>query len=516
MQPSVNQLLQEGVGHHQAGRLSEAEQCYQQILVRQPGHVDAVQLLGVIAHQAGRHDLAIDWIGRAITLNPNVPAFHNNLGEAHRAAGNLDQAATCYRRAIALERTSPDARANLIRALMQQQNQAEALAEIWSAFDLGQDVVQILIDIIVGLTGEFKFDQAMALARAAMAKRPQDARLLVVLGNTLHAAGQLDESLTAYHQALEILPESGEAHWNKALVLLTRGDYLSGWKEYEWRWRCANFPYKRQDFGKPFWDGSDLRDKTVLLDSEGGFGDIIQFVRYARLLAERGGRVVLGCPPELKELLKSVAGVDQIVTRGETLPPLDFQLPLLTCPLRFGTTLETIPSPGSYIAASPQRVALFTERFSGQGSGLQVGLVWCGRNMPYPNRSCPLSQCAPLFEIPGIQFHSLQRDDGRAELASALANWRIVDHGDALKDFSDTAAVIAHLDLVITIDSAVAHLAGAMGKPVWVMVPHSPDWRWMMERDDCAWYPTMKLYRQAGPNQWSAVTTRVAAALRAL
>jgi len=516
MQPSVNQLLQHGVAHHQAGRLAEAEKCYRQILARQPGHVDALQLMGVIAHQAARHDLAIDWIGQAIAVNSNVAAFHNNLGEAHRAAGNLDRAIACYRRAIALERMSPDARTNLIRTLVQQQNQAEALKEIWAALDLGQDVVQLLIEIIAALAGEFQFDEAIALTRTALAKRPRDARLLVVLGNTLHAAARLGESLNAYDEALEILPDSAEAHWNKALLLLTLGDYLSGWKEYEWRWRCPNFPYKRQDFGKAFWDGSDLTGKTILLDSEGGFGDIIQFVRYAQLLAERGGRVALGCPPELKNLLKSVDGVDQIVTRGDTLPPMDFQLPLLSCPLRFGTTVETIPSPGPYIAASPQRVAQLTQRLGGQGSRLHVGLVWCGRSMPYPNRSCPLRQCAALFEVPGVQFHSLQRDDGRAELASAPANWRIVDHGDALNDFSDTAALIAHLDLVITIDSAVAHLAGAMGKPVWVMLPHSPDWRWMMDRDDCPWYPTMKLYRQPTPNQWSAVTARVAAALRGL
>jgi len=515
MRQTVREIFEEGKAHHQAGRLAQAEVCYRQALASDPAQIEALQFLGVIASQVGKHDLAVQWISRAVAARPTVAPFHNNLGTAYRAAGNNERAAECYRKSIQLDPALADGFLNLVKLLLDEGELNEALAVYREAIERGHETLPILERLIAALERESRFDELLALERAALRNRPADAGLLTLLGNSLHAAGRLREALRCYEEVLALDPQVPQSHWNRALMLLTLGDYPAGWKEYEWRWQCSNFPYKRQKFPQPVWDGSDLTGKTILLDGEGGFGDIIQIVRYARLLAERGPRVIVGCPPELKELLQTVEGVHQILTKGDPLPAFDVQLPMFSCPLRFGTTLETIPNSVPYIVANPDRV----EQAAGQVRTIEsvrhVGLVWCGRSMPYPNRSCPLAACAPLFDVPNVQFHSLQRDEGRSELSAAPPSWKMIDHGDEMKDFADTAAIIAHLDLVITIDSAAAHLAGAMAKPVWVMLPVSADWRWMNDRDDCPWYPTMKLFRQSSLADWAGVTQRVAAALRA-
>jgi tetratricopeptide (TPR) repeat protein len=515
MRQTVTDIVNQGRAHHQAGRLQQAEACYRQALASDPAQMDALQLLGVIAAQVGKHDLAVQWISKAVAARPNVAAFHNNLGTAYRGAGDNQRAIDCYRKSIQLDPALADGFSNLVKTLIDQRQLDEAVAAYAEAVERGHQTLPMLEQIIAALEAESRFDQAIALVCAALEKQPKDAAMLTLLGNVLHASGRLHEALRCYEQVLEIDPTVPQSHWNRALMLLTLGEYPEGWKEYEWRWKCANFPYNRQQFPQPVWDGSDLGGKTILLDGEGGFGDIIQLVRYARLLADRGLRVILGCPPELKELLQTVAGVHQILTKGDALPAFDVQVPMFSCPLRFGTTLETIPNAGPYISADPDRAGRIAGRIRARENVRHVGLVWCGRSMPYPNRSCPLSACAPLFGVPNIQIHSLQRDEGRAELAAAASTWNVIDHGDAMKDFADTAAIISNLDLVITIDSAAAHLAGAMGKPVWVMLPYSADWRWMNDRDDCPWYPMMKLFRQSSVGDWAGVTQRVAAALAA-
>jgi tetratricopeptide (TPR) repeat protein len=480
----TEQLLQQGIAHHQAGRLPEAEACYRAVLARDPRRVDALHFLGVIAHQVGKNDLALQLITQAVAACPAIAAFHNNLGTVHRSMGQLDKAIANYRRSIELDPTSRDAFLNLLGVLIDQGHLPEAKAVFQEASRLGHD----------------------ASSRSAA--------LATLEGNQLHAEGRLRGALECHERALAANPQIPQLHWNRALMLLTLGDYAEGWKEYEWRWQCNNFPYQRQPFPQPTWDGSDLPGKRLFLDSEGGFGDIIQFVRYARLLADRGAYVILGCPPEIKDLLRAVDGIHQIITRGDSLPQFDLQLPLLTCPLRFGTTLETIPNPGPYITVAADRAESFRQAIRGDAGEKQVGLVWAGRSMPYPNRTCPLADCAPLFDVEGVRFHSLQRDDGLAELSQAPKQWNIIDHARALRDFCDTAAVIANLDLVITIDSAVAHLAGAMGKPTRVLLPLSADWRWGTDRTDCPWYPTMRLFRQTTAGDWRGVTERVAAAVR--
>jgi Flp pilus assembly protein TadD len=508
------QMLQAAIALHSAGKLAEAEAQYRALLGREPNNVDALHLLGVLASQCGKQEQAIALINRAIAGRPQEAAFYANLGEAFRALGRLDPAIAQYRRAIELQPGLTPPYMNYARALRAQNKVAEAVNVLLTGLSRGLPLQDELIAVAATFDAQYRFDEALAIYREGLARRPGDERLTVAMGNTLHAAGRFSESLECYDEVLLRLPDIAEAHWNKALVLLTLGNYQQGWKEYEWRWRCPGFPYKRQNFPQPIWDGQDLSGRTLLLDAEGGFGDIMQFVRYAKIFAGRGARVIVGSPPELKALLQRVEGVSEVISKGDRLPAFDFQLQLLGCPMRLETTLATIPIGIPYLSAPPEKVEGVRSSIREESGAMQVGFVWCGRSMPYPNRSSPLKAWAPLFDVPGVRFHSLQRDEGIAELKAAPPDWRLVDHSQELRDFTDTAAIVATLDLVISIDSGVAHLAGAMGKPTWVMLPFSADWRWMSDREDCPWYPTVRLFRQSQAGQWDDVAAKAADALR--
>jgi hypothetical protein len=290
---------------------------------------------------------------------------------------------------------------------------------------------------------------------------------------------------------------------------LLLGDYPNGWRGYETRWRIPeSFPPR--DFRQPVWDGSDISGKTVLLHAEQGFGDTIQFCRYAPLVAERGATVIVECQPPLAALLQTLAGVKQVVPRGEPLPDFDLQCPLLGLPLRFGTTVETTPARVPYLHADEQRVARWREKI-GQGDGLRVGIAWAGA-AGYGNdqrRSLTLSSFAPLAQIEGIRWYSLQKGDAAKQAEHPRQGMHLFDFTSDLNDFADTAALIANLDLLICVDTAVAHLGGALGKPVWTMLPFCPDWRWMLGREDSPWYPTMRLFRQPTRGDWLSVMQRI-------
>jgi Flp pilus assembly protein TadD len=314
MRQTINDIVEQGKAHHRAGRLAQAEACYRQALASDPAQTDALQLMGVIAAQVGKHDLAVQWIGQAVAARPNIGSYHNNLGTAYRGAGNRQRAIECYRRSIEVDPALADGFHNLVRVLIDDRQLDEAITVFCDASERGHAAGPTVELLAAELQRESRFDDAIALVRLGLSRQPNDSAMLTLLGNLLHASGRLHEALQCYDKVLELDPTIPQSHWNRALMLLTLGDYERGWQEYEWRWRCSNFPYQRQPFPQPSWDGSDLSGKTILLDGEGGFGDIIQCVRYAKLLAERGAKVIVGCPPELKDLLKTVDGVNQLPT----------------------------------------------------------------------------------------------------------------------------------------------------------------------------------------------------------
>jgi tetratricopeptide (TPR) repeat protein len=357
-----------------------------------------------------------------------------------------------------------------------------------------------------------RWDEAIACYRKALCFMPDFAEAYVTAATALQALRKPFEAMASCHRALAIDPSCAEAHWNLALALLQVGEFVPGWREFEWRWRKRGFTTKSRSFGQPMWDGSSLEGQTILVHAEQGFGDTFQFVRYLTLLAEQGGRVLLECPGSQKKLLAGVPGVTEVIATGEARPDFDCHLPIMSLPLRCETTLEMVPATVPYIFPPLETLACWAEKFDASDT-LRVGLVWAGRKRPDPNRTCPLENFAPLADIPGVTFYSVQLENEMSGKPGGRQGLELVDLTADIEDFADTAALIANLDLVISIDTGVAHLSGALGKETWVLLPYAADWRWMLDREDSPWYPGMRLFRQQTPGNWTGVITAVMSAL---
>lgn len=474
--PDPLRLYQAGLAHHQAGRLAAAEAAYREVLAHFPRQPDALHMLGVLAHQAGRHELALQLIGRAIGIAPKQAAFHNNLGSCHEARGELDAALVAFRRAIALQPGLPEAHNNV------------------------GNVLQALGDC----------DGAIAAYRQALALRPAYAEAQDNLGAALQAAGRPEEAIAAHRQALALRPDHAGAQWNLAYALLLKGDFAAGWAQNEWRWRASGRQAADPGWSQPLWLGTPaLAGRTLLVHHEQGLGDTLQMLRYAPLLAAQGARVLLRVPATLADLAATVPGVAAVIREGEPLPAFDLHCPCMSLPLACGTLLETIPATVPYLAAPEAARSAWQARL-GPAQRRRVGLAWSGSagHRNDRNRSLPFARLAPLLDA-DAEFHSLQKEYRAADAAAMRADGRIIDHAADLATLADTAGLIAALDLVITVDTAVAHLAGAMGRPAWLLLPFAPDYRWLLGRDDSPWYPTLRLFRQPVAGDWGSVVGRV-------
>ena len=477
---TAQQAFALAVQHHQEGRLAEAEKIYRQILTAQPNHPGALHFLGVLLHHAGRSDLAVDLICRAIALTPNNAAAYSNLGEAYRALDRFDEAVEAYRQAIQLDPALADAHNNLA--------------------------------IFMGRNGHFA--EAAAGYRRALELRPAYAEAANNLGTALLELAQLEEGEAAVRRALELRPDYNDAKFNLGFFRLLQRDFDNGWPLYEARREV--FQAAVQNLGRPVWKGEPIQDRRVLIYPEQGFGDAIQFVRYAALLAERGAVPVVGCPRELAELFRNAKNVREIVVVGETLPAFDFYIPMLSLPLVFQTRWENIPRNVPYLFADPNRIAEWQQRLGERNGRRRIGLAWTGASTNHRNRTrmIALEQMLPLFSVKGIDFYSLQLGWGAEQLQQWPEARVMIDHTAHIKDFADTAAFIMELDLIISVDTAVAHLAGALGRPVWTLLQFVPDWRWHMEGEETPWYPTMRLFRQPALRDWDSVIQSVITELR--
>ncbi|CAH2031439.1 tetratricopeptide repeat protein [Trichlorobacter ammonificans] len=355
-----------------------------------------------------------------------------------------------------------------------------------------------------------RFEEAAASYRMALQLVPKlhDAR--VALATCLQALGRVEEALAETETVLAQAPDHAEAHWNRALVLLLTGRYAEGWREYEWRWRKRRFTSPPRRFVQPVWQGEDPAGRTILIHAEQGFGDTLQFCRYLPLLCERGATVLFECHPPLAPLMATLDPRIQVYPMGSPLPAFDCHLPLLSLPLWFNTTATTIPAAIPYLTPPADRLPFWRSLLPQDGS-LRVGLCWAGKPYPDPGRSIPADLLAPLAALPGITFVSLLIGEGQTAPPLPLTDLTVL-----IRDFADTAALIAQLDLVVTIDTAVAHLAGALGKPVLVLLPCAPDWRWGLAGEQCPWYPTARLYRQERRGAWSDVLEQLVRDLRLL
>lgn len=355
-----------------------------------------------------------------------------------------------------------------------------------------------------------RYAEAAESYRRALQLAPElhDAR--VALASCLQSLGYLSEAQAACDIVLQAVPDHAEAHWNQALLLLLQGNYAMGWQEYEWRWKKRRFTSPQRQFMQPPWQGEPLTGKTILIHAEQGFGDTLQFCRYLPFLAASASQVVFECHPQLTALMATVSPGITIVAMGQPLPPFDCHLPLMSLPRLFGTTLETIPAAVPYLQPPAGRLPFWQSVLPERKGTVRVGLCWARKRFPDPDRCCPADLLEILSTCVGVEYYSLQVDSfglGRPAL-------QLVDLTSQLLDFADTAAFISQLDLVISVDTAVAHLAGALGVPCWVLLSTDVDWRWLLKREDSPWYPTLRLFRQQQPGNWVELLERVAMALQ--
>jgi tetratricopeptide (TPR) repeat protein len=376
---------------------------------------------------------------------------------------------------------------------------------------LRPDLAQLHANLSNALRDSWQLDEALAAAKASLNLNPDLPEAHASLGAAMLMLGRFDEAISACRAAIQLKPDLPAAHLNHALAELVTGNLERAWPNYLWWMRC---PQVRPRLPGPvsLWDGTRIDGKTILLYSDQGFGDAIQFIRYAPMVAAMGARVVVECPPALLSLFKRCAGADVVLATGSPLPHCDYQCPLASLPALFKTTLPTIPAPIPYLTADSNIIEAWRKRIASTKDTIQIGLAWAGRpeNRNDRNRSIAGNKFSPLANMSGVRFHSLQKS--REVIPSlALSNW-----SELLTDFAETAGLIANLDFIISVDTAVAHLAGAMGKPVWLLVPFPPEWRWMLDRADSPWYPTMRLFRQKTPGDWESVIQTVAGELAAL
>jgi tetratricopeptide (TPR) repeat protein len=355
------------------------------------------------------------------------------------------------------------------------------------------------------------FEAALACARRALELNPQFGPAHTSIAENLMNLGKMGEASEHVTKAINLAPDDPNAHVVRARYLLLTGQLTRGWPEYEWR--LKKYPFLRRQLPMPVWTGGKLAGKSILLTAEQGFGDVIQFVRYAEQLAARDVEVYVECHAELKRLMHRAAGVVQAFAVGEPLPRCDGYVPMPSLPLAFNTSIKTIPTQIPYVTPHPKLAEAWADLAKNDKPGFKVGLAWAGRRTHQHDRfrSCPLDILSSLAEVEGVTLYNLQKGADPA----AVEAMRMIDRTSRMQDFADTAGLIANLDLVIAVDTAVAHLAGAMGKPVWIMLPFAPEWRWMLEREDSPWYPSAKLFRHESPNDWVGVVKRVADYLRA-
>ena len=510
----LQQMFARAVTLHQQGELEDAARVYRKLAERVQDHPDVLLAWGTLEGQRGNDKQAAALLERAVRFAPGNAQAHGAYGNVLLQLGRPAHAVAAYDRALRLDPTRAQIHYNRGLALAKMQRFAEAAASYEQALvrdqnhaDAAYGIGNVLLRLNLYHEASSAFERATNLA-------PLRADLWNNRGNALQNEGRTTEALHAYGIARSLAGDNSYFVVNEAQCRLLMGDYANAWPMYESRWQLSNVAHLARKFEQPQWNGTEsLAGKSILLHAEQGFGDTLQFCRYAPLVANRGGRVVLEVQPQLVSLLTGMTGVHQVLARGDTLPAFDVHCPLLSLPLAFGTTLENIPAQVPYLRAQPEQVLAWRERL-GPKTKPRVGVVWAGSgSIDNDQRSLKLADFARACDAE-VEFFGLQKEV-RATDREELARHPHIENL-ALGDFADTAGVIENLDLVMTVDTAVAHLAGALGKPVWLLLAFAPTWRWLLGRDDSPWYPTARLFRQPEPGDWQEPLGRARAALREL
>ncbi len=505
-----------GAAQGSAGQLDAAVASFHQALAISPNDAQAWFNLAAALAMLGRPDEAIAGYRRALEINPGFVQAWFNLGNTLRDAGQIAEAVGAFEQAVRHWPDYAEAYNNLGSLLQHVGRLDEATSHLRRALQIQPQYSRAKNNLGVVLTEQRKFDEAVELFRQAIDQEPNFAEPYSNLGVALMHRGQLDAALEWVERALALQPDSAEAHKNRAVIWLFQGDFARGWPEYEWRWKSKDFP--KNPYPQPWWDGQPIPG-TLLLHAEQGLGDAIQFVRFAAPASQRARRTILVCPPPLVPLLRHCGPALEVLPQGAALPQIDAQASLMSLPGLLAMSLDDPAARPPYLRPAAELVDSWHRELAGYDR-FKIGIVWQG-NPDYRGdqfRSVRLAEFLPLADVSGATFFSLQKGFGGEQVGELADRFAVVDLAPRLDNdsgpFMDTAAVMANMNLIITTDTAAAHLAGAMGVPVWVALAHVPEWRWLLGREDSPWYPSMRLFRQPAPGDWSAVFERMAAELK--
>lgn len=520
----LSDLEQQAFSLHRLGKLEEAKQVYLQILSHVPQHTNTLAMLGVVFQQQGDLEQAIAYITQAIALNPLIPEWHNNLGNMYEASQRFDDALASYDQAIALRPQYEEAYFNRGLTLQALKRWEEALAHYDHTIALNPRYAKAYAERGIALHALNRLEEAIQSYDYAIALDSRYAKAHANRGNALKEVKRFSEALASYDHAIAHEPDNHDSLNNKALLLLLLGRYAEGWPLYEHRKYLAESIRQFPQLSKPLWQGEDIQGKTIVVYHEQGLGDTLQFCRYIPLLARLGAQVVLGAPHALRPLLRTSLQNDCTFLEGNGILPAhyDYHCPLLSLPLIFQTRAETIPAQTPYLCADWRKSIAWKQHLSKENTTTpyRIGLAWSGSTTHANdhNRSLQLAQLQPLMAwvSHGVEFHCLQKEIRSCDVDTLNAWKPIQQHQVRLHDFSDTAALIEHMDVVITVDTSIAHLAGAMGKTTFILLPHIPDWRWLLDRSDSPWYPTARLFRQPVHGDWDSVIQTLSSVLQTM
>ncbi len=519
-----------GIIYQQTGRYDDAAKSYQSAIAHKPDYAQARYNLGLVFHEQGNLNEARKCYSDVLKIKPDFVEARNNLGDTLQKSGKIDDAIFNYRKALDLKPDYAEAHYNLGIALQEKGDIKNAVESYKSAIQHKPDYAQAHYNMGIIFNDDWMLDKAESCYKQAIDAEPNYAEALNNQAEVYQRQGKLDKAIESYTRAIECKPDYIMAKFNRSIAYLVSGDFEKGWRDYEHRLLVKK--YNKRSFKQPQWDGSPLQNRTLLVHAEQGFGDTFQFARFLPNARAMGGKVIFECQKNISTLLKRCAGFDEIIEKSsDEAPDVEFDTfaPLMSLAGIFRANVETIPTNIPYIFPDPELAEKWNVRLSSLASAnrpeianpFKVGVVWGGKpERKYDRvRSCPLQKYAPLFEIPNAVFFSLQKDDAAKQINELQKPGAIVNLENDLDNsagFVDTAAVIANMDLVISIDSAITHLSGAIGKPTWTMLPYAHDWRWLTNRDDSPWYPTVRLFRQPTIHDWETVINRVAEELKVL